>query len=578
MISEEKIAEIRQSARISDFISPHIALKRRGRSLMGLCPFHNEKTPSFSVSDQDGFFHCFGCGAGGNVFKFLMLAESLSFPEAARKVAARYGITVPETLQDKDAGHRQGGFEANASAAQYFHKLLVETEHGSAGRDYLRERGVAEESIERFCLGVSPASGNGLVRWFTRQGVDLQIGKRLGLVVERGQMPVDRFRQRLMFPIRDAQGRVAGFGGRLLAAADAPKYVNSPESEVYHKSRALYGLYEARDALRTGGCAILVEGYLDVVALHQNGIASAVATCGTALTVEQARILRRLVSEAVTLFDGDAAGERAAARSFPILVEAGLWPRGAALPVGEDPDTYVRKAGAAATAAAIREARPLAEAYVRHVVTGGGEAGSALARAASDLSTVLRKIDDPFEYDLLLRKVALWTGISEDLLRRQGAQPGRTLPSPAPARRTRGGAPGPEELLVTVMLADPGAVARVDASAIINSMEEGLWKSLVDDMIGQDRMGHGIDPGHFIERLPDDYRSRVAGRIVENVFGDPSTRARALEDCIRSIGQRARRRHNADVLNELRKREQLGVDLTPAQELANLKPRSSSDA
>lgn len=546
---------------------------------MGLCPFHNEKTASFSVSDEDGFFHCFGCGVGGNVFKFLMLSEHLSFPEAVRKVAARYGISVPESQQDGEAGSRQASFEANASAAQYFHKLLIETDHGRAARDYLRERGVSDESSERFCLGLSSGSGTGLVRWFNRHGIDLDVPKRLGLVVDRNRVPVDRFRDRLMFPIRDAQGRVIGFGGRLLVAAEAPKYVNSAESEIYHKSRALYGLYEARDALRSGGSAVLVEGYLDVISLHQSGISSAVATCGTALTVDQARTLRRLVGDVVTLFDGDPAGERAAARSFPVLVEAGLWPRGAALPSGEDPDTYVRKAGAEAAQTTIRDARPLAEAYVRHVVSGAGQPRVSMARAASELAQLLRKIDDPFEYDLLLKKVALWTGVSEDVLRSQrGPATARPAPTAAPVPRLRGGAPGPEELLVTVMLSDPATVGRVDASAIMDSLAEGLWKGVIDAMIAEAREGRGIDPGHFIEMLPDEYRGRVANRIVENAFGDSSTRERALEDCIRSIQQRARRRHNADVLSELRKREQLGMELTPAQELANLKPRNRSDA
>jgi len=547
---------------------------------MGLCPFHNEKTPSFSVNDENGFYHCFGCGAGGNVFKFLMETEGLAFPEAVRKVGDRYGISVPEQGGGPgiSSDERAALFEANAQAARYFHRFLLESEHGKPALEYLRGRGVSDTAIETFQLGAAPTSGTGLVRWLARENVDLRVGERLGLLFDRGGRAVDRFRNRVMFPIRDAQGRVIGFGGRMLGDGDGPKYLNSPESDVYRKSRALYGLFESREALRTTECAILVEGYLDVIALHEGGIANVVATCGTALTVDQARAMRRVTPEAVTLFDGDEAGTRAAARSFPVFIEAGMWPKGVVLPGGEDPDSYVRSQGPDALRRAVGEATPLADAYVRHVVDAapGGDAG--MARAGSELAGLLRKVSDPFEYDLLVRKAALWTGISEAVLRSQsaaGGQPARTAEAPA---RRKGGAPGPEELLVTIMMRDPNTVVRVDESAVINSMEDGVWQALARDIIERAAAGAGdADAGELLQRLPDDYRNRVAGRLVEDPFNDPAKRERALADCIKSIEQTARRRHNASVLHDLRKREESGAEVTPEEELARWRPRDSSD-
>ena len=271
MISEERIAEVRQSARISEFVTPHVSLKRRGRSFVGLCPFHNEKTPSFTVDDERGFFHCFGFSAGGNVFKFLMLIENLTFPESVHKVAAHYGIKIPEEGAHA-SGARDAMFEATASTARYFRRCLIETPVGKPMLNYLAERGIGEEASERFLIGTSPDSGDGLVRWFQKEGINPQLGLKVGLLGDRGGRLYDRFRGRLMFPIRDAQGRVIGFGGRMLGDGDGPKYLNSSESELYHKSRALYGVYEARDALRNDAAMILVEGYFDVIALHQAGV------------------------------------------------------------------------------------------------------------------------------------------------------------------------------------------------------------------------------------------------------------------------------------------------------------------
>jgi DNA primase len=421
VISDDKIAEIRQAARISEFISPHVALKRRGRSLLGLCPFHNEKSPSFSVDDDRGFYHCFGCSAGGNVFTFLMEHERLTFPEAVRKVASHYGIDVPET--DANTERRDPSFyEINASAARYYRRFLVETEHGRRFRDYLASRGIGEEVAETFTVGAASPSGTGLARWLAKEGVDLRKAAALGLVVDRGGTAYDRFRDRLMFPIRDSQGRVIGFGGRQMGDGDGPKYLNSPESEVYQKSRALYGIYEARDALRHAETVLLVEGYVDVIALHQAGVPNTVATCGTAFTATQLRMIRRHAAEVVTFFDGDAAGRRAAARSLPVFVEESLWPKGVSLPEGEDPDTFVRNAGVDALRDKVRAAVPLATVYAEQIQATAGRDSASVARLGTELAGILALVKNEFERDFLLKKVAFAAGLSEEVLRREASK------------------------------------------------------------------------------------------------------------------------------------------------------------
>jgi DNA primase len=432
---------------------------------------------------------------------------------------------------------------------------------------------VSKSAVETYGLGAAPVSGKGLTAWFEREAIDGGDAVKLGLLGEKEGRRYDRFRGRLMFPIRDIQGRTLGFGGRSGESAAGPKYLNSPESEIYRKSRALYGVYEGRQALREAERAVVVEGYLDVIALHEAGIEAVVASCGTALTVEQARLLKRFSSEVVVLFDGDDAGMAAAARSFPVFVEAGVWAYGAFLPRGEDPDSYVRTHGAAKMLAVIKNAAPLAESYVRRLGSGSGIADS--ARAAAELASVLKKVSDPFEHDLLVRKAAMWTGVSEQLLRSRG-RPERSA-TPVPVGSGSGGAAGSEELLATVLLADPGLAAQVDEAEALRSMQDATWRDIVARTI-EAAPGGKVDAGEMLAGLSKTLRDRVAGRLAEGAVADPSMRQRVLTDCVKSIQAQARRRHNLDLVSKMRKREQLDPDRDLPEELAEWKPREGCDA
>ncbi len=357
--------DIRDRVSVSEVVARKVKLGKRGREFVGLCPFHSEKTPSFTVSDEKGFFHCFGCGAHGDVIGFLMRGEGLPFPDAVEKLAALAGLPVPETSPaDRAEAHRRATFlDALEAAARWFEDQL----RGAAGRPalaYLAERGLDEETIARFRLGFAPDARGALKSALVAAGMPEALLLECGLV-GRGEAgdTYDRFRGRVMFPIADRRGRVVAFGGRALSGGE-PKYLNSPETPLFHKGRLLYGLAQARQAAHERGEAIAAEGYMDVIALSQAGFRQAVAPLGTALTEDQIALLWQLAPEPILCFDGDAAGERAAARAalraLPML-QPGRSLRFALLPPGDDPDSLVRRTGPAALRDILDRARPLVD-------------------------------------------------------------------------------------------------------------------------------------------------------------------------------------------------------------------------
>ncbi len=416
--SQDKIEELRSRADIAEVIGAHVRLRRVGNRFVGLCPFHNEKTPSFSVSPERGFFHCFGCGAGGTVFNFIMQIEGLSFPEAVRSLAHRYGIAIEERREaGAKPGDRDSMLRANEVAADFFAHVLWNTPDGAAARAYLKSRGVADETARAFKLGFSPARPASLTRALEKRGL-LDTGRKLGLVKQDSSAPYDMFRARLMFPIRDAQGRAIGFGGRVLDDR-LPKYINSPESPLYSKGHALYGLFEGREIIARSDVAIVVEGYLDVIAVWQAkfGDIAAVAPLGTALTVDQLRLLGRRASTVVACFDGDEAGRKASLRSLETFLRAGLLGRAMFIPSGFDPDTLIREKGPQAFSESVASADLLVNYFIREQVASMDKSVDGRARAAGRVAEMLRMVANPFEFDLLARKAAASIGVGEEVLR-----------------------------------------------------------------------------------------------------------------------------------------------------------------
>src|SRR5688572_27790336 len=475
------LEEVRRSADIVRYISEHVALRKMGTSFKGLCPFHQEKTPSFNVRQDPPLFHCFGCGEGGDVFKFVMLHERVAFPEAIEVVARRFGIPVPENRSEAgpDRKERDQLLARIEAAAEHFSHSFW-SGPGTRARDYLLGRGFREETLKKIRAGAAPDSwtdlGDTLRKKFDPAGLI-----KAGLVVEGqpGKRPYDRFRNRVLFPILNDAGRVVGFGARSLDGSE-PKYLNSPESPVYQKSRTLYGLSWAKDGIRAAGRVVLMEGYLDVARALEAGVTEAVATCGTALTSGHAKLLRRFTEKVVVNFDQDDAGQKAARKSLDILVEEGRKAHVGELPEGHDPDTFLKAEGVEAYRRALDEAPPYMEWLIRRCAAEN-DTRTPAGKAAylNALLPSLRKIESAVEraawFPTVIERGGLDAQAAQEELRRAVASRSPTVVSAA-TLAPAAVAPRPavllpaEKLLVALLLADadgaPEALDSLDEASI----------------------------------------------------------------------------------------------------------------
>lgn len=402
-IPDHIIDQVREQANIVQIIGEHVQLKKAGRNYLGLCPFHNERTPSFNVNAERGMFKCFGCGKGGNVITFLQEHQHLSFPDAVRQLATRLNIVIPEETIDDPTGLQARREEARAAlreAARLFTDILHSSD-GAPARRFLSSRGFEDRTIEVFGIGASPAAWDATMKHLLANGFTDQHLDDAGLVVRTDDGKVyDRFRGRLMFPIRDDAGRVVGFSARVItAASDAPKYINSPQTIVYDKSRVLYGLDLAKRAIMQGRTAHIVEGQADVIAMHQAGFTSTVASSGTALTPDQLRSLKRYADRVVLVFDADAAGQKAMTRGIELALHAGMDVQCVVLPEGEDPDSMIQRHGAEAMGQLLQSALPWMTFQIDRY------------RRLGDLDDAVRKAD-------AVRTMLGWIGGIPDALRR----------------------------------------------------------------------------------------------------------------------------------------------------------------
>jgi len=351
LIPDSTIADIKARIEIEEVVSDFVSLKRKGQSLVACCPFHNEKTPSFSVSPAKGFYHCFGCGKGGNAIDFVMEVEKLNYPEALRYLAKKYGIEIQEEELSEDElrvqSERESLYIVLNYAKDYFVECLSETSEGkSIGQSYFKERDISAEIIQKFELGYTVDKWDGLLTKAKETGHSNELLEKAGLIIPKDDRFYDRFRGRVVFPIHNVTGRVVAFGARALKKDDKPKYINSPETPVYHKSQVLYGLFQAKQAIRQHENCYLVEGYTDVTRLHQIGIENVVASSGTALTKEQVQLVGRFSKQLTVLYDGDLAGLKASLRGIDIILANGLDVKVVLFPEGQDPDSYAQELGA----------------------------------------------------------------------------------------------------------------------------------------------------------------------------------------------------------------------------------------
>jgi DNA primase len=492
-------------------------LKKAGRNYQGLCPFHGEKTPSFTVSEEKGIFHCFGCQAGGSVFHFLMKYDQLSFPDAVERVAKRYGIKIERSdgaREPSESGERESLYRINERTAANYHQILLSQLAGRKALDYLKSRKVNEEIARRFMVGYAPQTGSGLLDLLRREKLSVKDAMRLGLIGQRsGQQLHEKFFARLMFPIINAGGKIVGFGGRVLDQG-LPKYINSSETPLFHKGSTLYGLYQAKEGIRRVDRVVVVEGYLDVMALHQFGLSYAVATLGTALTSDHVRVLGRYTRNIVALFDGDDAGRKAAARSFEIFIETGLLGRAAFLPKGEDPDTYIHGHGPEALETILEEAVPLADYYFSSLKQRFGMSLEGKSQIASEVSRLLTKVNNPIEVDLLVRRAVDTLGVREEVLRRRVVTPGYSLGSKMPPKALPA-TPSPirddiaERSLVSLMLRFPAVLRAVEKEGEARQWLSSKWQAVVDLILAEWQERRQVDVFRVAQRVNPDQAPEI---------------------------------------------------------------------
>ena len=420
-VPDHIIDEIRDRSDIVAVISEHVVLKKAGKNFKGLCPFHSEKTPSFSVSPDKRIYHCFGCGTGGNVFKFLMEIQSITFPDAIKDLAERTGIPLPQNVtghsNDPKQKERDALRKINEAAARYFQSLLNNPEGGLSARNYLSSRHFDAKTLERYRIGWATPTWRGLLDYVQKNGsVSQEQLLRSGLIIQKEDSSTvyDRFRGRVIFPIKDLHGTIIGFGGRSINEEDHPKYLNSPETFLYQKSETLFGMDQAKRAIRKENQVILVEGYFDQMRAVQHGIEHVVATCGTALTAKQAAVLRNHAETAILVFDADNAGRSAAEKGFDILLEQGLNVKILTLPEGQDPDSFIQEHGSENFLEKIRCAKPFIESYIDDLVQKSpGKTPEDRVKMANQILPFLAKIKNNVERTAWLEKFTSKTGIDD---------------------------------------------------------------------------------------------------------------------------------------------------------------------
>jgi DNA primase len=502
-IPEDKIAEVRHAADIVDVIAETVLLKKSGKNFSGLCPFHAEKTPSFTVSPEKQIFHCFGCGAGGNVFSFIMKRDGIGFADAVRRLAARSGVEIPERPVSPRARRQMSEqailLEVNRLAADYFRQALRQPPAGQAAMDYLARRGVTHATIEKFELGYAPKGWDHLLRHMTRKKFSPALLEKAGLAIPRreGTGFYDRFRDRIIFPILDENARVVGFGGRVLDSS-TPKYLNSPETLVYTKRRVLYGLNHAKDACRASGSVFIVEGYLDLIALHQYGVTNAVATLGTALTSDQIRLLTRYAGRMVLVYDSDEAGIRSARRCIDLFWKEHVdFRRGdvfseeradthiLVLPEGHDPDSFLTAHGVDAFRRLAQSAPGVMTFVMEQAVQRHGLSTEGKIRIVSELQSYLAAINDRVARALYVKQLSERIRLDESAIleRLQALSSPRTGPGPGVGMAS-GGGPRAGELhepferrIIAMMLQFPEIIAEIIQNGVLEAFSHPVLKS-----------------------------------------------------------------------------------------------------
>lgn len=539
-IPDDKIEEVRNAADIVDVIGATVRLKKRGRSYIGLCPFHQEKTPSFTVSPDKQMFHCFGCSKGGNVFTFLMERDRMPFIEAVRFLADRAGIRLPaEGSEHREADSEQEQlFEICRAAGLHFQDNLLNHVEGQLALEYLRHRGFTDQTIRKFGLGYALNSWEDLLQFARREHLDPALVEKAGLLVRREDNTgaYDRFRGRAMFPILSAGGRTIGFGARKLREDDPlGKYLNSPETPIYSKSRVLYGLFQAKEAIREQEYVVLVEGYADLITVAQAGIENIVASSGTALTEEQIQLLGRYARKVTLVYDADSAGSKATLRGGDLIIAHDLDVRVAELPAGEDPDSFVRKNGGKAFSALLEGSASFVDFRARQLHAGGSFATpEAKTEAVRSLVETIAKYPDELKRTFYLKRIAQEYDVYESVLLREmektggrpavrhrvaGAAESSARPAVAQPQATVPGGDRPivaaERDLLRLVLEHKGAMLRFIFSRIEKELiTSPVIQRVIEVVDAHEEGGEQWEPGTLIDELDNQEARQLVSQLM----------------------------------------------------------------
>jgi DNA primase len=565
-IPEHIIDEIRQASDVVAVVGQYLPLKKMGNTYKTLCPFHQEKTPSFNVNPQKQIWHCFGCGKGGNVYTFLMEYDKVSFVEAVRTLAAKAGIKIPETRADFKEGQHDLLYQANELAARFFADNLADPKNHLA-QEYLEKRGITKETQELFRLGYAPNEWDGFIKAAGRSGLSLPLLQEAGLVVARetGSGFYDRFRHRIIFPFFSLGGRVIGFGGRSLEQSPQAKYLNSPETPIYHKGRGFYGFSQTKSAIGDAGYAILVEGNFDMIVPFQAGYKNILATAGTALTPDQARLLSRYARRVVVCYDPDNAGQAATERAVEPLLEAGLDVKAALLPPNMDPDTFIRERGAGEFGALIKNAITFVEFLVmRASLQKDLSQISEKSRLVNDLAGLMGKVEDTVSRSHYIKETSDLCGVDESLVldlmrKKQGlspkpaAGPGRELPKT-----------DWEHEVFVLFVKRPQFLEQFWPQLKEGELASGWLQSLLQRMDQLYRERGIIDPAGLLEQFQDPEQQQRLTMILarsrqgEDTLDDVDKDRTVLRDYIRKLKEQKLKPRMKELQEKIKSSEKAG--------------------
>lgn len=547
LIPDHLVEEIKNRTNIVDIISRFVDLKRTGSNFKGLCPFHSEKTPSFVVSEEKQIFHCFGCGVGGNAFTFLMKNEGKSFPEILRELAKESGVVIPESFnRDKDSSvkdNRESILRVNKFAARFFHQTLL-SNLGIEARRYLTRRGISEEMIELFRIGYAPDSWDVMQRALQGSGVPAPLMFEAGLVVQRKNQDgfYDRFRDRIIFPVLNTKSQFVGFGGRAISDQNEPKYLNSPETVCYQKSKILFGLLNAKQEIRLLDEVLIVEGYLDQISLYQNGIKNVVATMGTALTDEHLKLLEKHTKNLFLVYDGDEAGKQAAVRGAKLTIRMGIGCRVVLLPKGEDPDSYIRSNGPKLFRELVKGGRNALEFLIEEILRGTDRGAQVRMRVVEDIAPILASLQNVVAQELYSKELAERLGISVSLIdsiinSKNNQIQDQTLSTNKQAQLDpRSNQDRSEWLILEQIVQHANLSQRLIDEDAINLIENEAIKEILEWIISNYKVKKRWTENDLLSRISD---SKLHSRLSAVLISEPSLEEddalRVVSDCIKTL-------------------------------------------